>query len=166
MPWHDHGAAGSATNLPPTARPRIAVASTAKDRQFSGLLPCLSLLSRLPTDCYSVVHPGEDRGNGHRTTQKPGYPATGFRRLGSRPTCCRDAFFLRLREWRRVTSGLAPSRRFCLTAHPPETRARSREGEFQSPWDCKVTPANCVCQEGNTIGCISSNDGLDAGVGD
>jgi hypothetical protein len=31
-------------------------------------------------------------------------------------------------------------------------------------WDCKVTPPYCTCQEGNTIGCISSNDGLDAGV--
>jgi len=33
------------------------------------------------------------------------------------------------------------------------------------PWDCKVTPADCVCQEGNTIGCIGSNDGRDAGLG-
>jgi len=33
-------------------------------------------------------------------------------------------------------------------------------------WDCKVTPAYCACQERNTIGCISSNDGLDAGVAD
>jgi hypothetical protein len=32
-------------------------------------------------------------------------------------------------------------------------------------WDCKVTPAYCVCQVGNTIGCILSNDGLGAGVG-
>ena len=32
-------------------------------------------------------------------------------------------------------------------------------------WDCKVTPAGCGCQEGNTIGCIPSNDGLDAGSG-
>lgn len=30
------------------------------------------------------------------------------------------------------------------------------------PWDCKVTPVDCTCQEGNTICCISSNDGLDA----
>ncbi len=33
-----------------------------------------------------------------------------------------------------------------------------------SAWDCKVTPARCACQEGNTIGCIPSNDGLDAGL--
>ena len=32
------------------------------------------------------------------------------------------------------------------------------------PWDCKVTPVDCTCQEGNTICCIPNNDGLDAGV--
>jgi hypothetical protein len=40
----------------------------------------------------------------------------------------------------------------------------SREAEFGA-WDCKVTPADCTCQEGNTTGCIPSNDGLDAGLG-
>ncbi len=30
------------------------------------------------------------------------------------------------------------------------------------PWDCKNTPANSACQEGNTICCIPSNDGLGA----
>jgi hypothetical protein len=40
--------------------------------------------------------------------------------------------------------------------------AHSRESEFP-PWDCKVTPASCACQEGNTTGCIPNNDGLDAG---
>ena len=30
------------------------------------------------------------------------------------------------------------------------------------PWDCKLTPADCTCQEGNTTGCIPSNDGLGA----
>jgi hypothetical protein len=38
----------------------------------------------------------------------------------------------------------------------------SRGAEFTA-WDCKVTPASCTCQEGTTIGCIPSNDGLDAG---
>src|SRR6266404_2417863 len=39
-----------------------------------------------------------------------------------------------------------------------------RGGGFKSSlWDCKVTPAYCTCQERNTIGCISSNDGLGAG---
>jgi len=37
-------------------------------------------------------------------------------------------------------------------------------GGILSAWDCKVTPAGCACQEGNTIGCIPSNDGLDAGL--
>jgi hypothetical protein len=32
------------------------------------------------------------------------------------------------------------------------------------PWDCKVTPVGCACQEGNTICCILNNDGLDAGA--
>jgi hypothetical protein len=32
-------------------------------------------------------------------------------------------------------------------------------------WECKLTPADCTCQEGNTIGCIPSNDGLGAGMG-
>ena len=31
-------------------------------------------------------------------------------------------------------------------------------------WDCKVTPAGCACQGGNTTGCIPSNDGLGAGL--
>jgi hypothetical protein len=31
-------------------------------------------------------------------------------------------------------------------------------------WDCKVTPADCACQEGNTTGCIPNNDGLGAGL--
>jgi hypothetical protein len=31
-------------------------------------------------------------------------------------------------------------------------------------WECKLTPAGCACQEGNTIGCIPSNDGLGAGL--
>jgi hypothetical protein len=33
-------------------------------------------------------------------------------------------------------------------------------------WDCKVTPASCACQEGNTTGCIPNNGGLGAGVRD
>jgi hypothetical protein len=37
---------------------------------------------------------------------------------------------------------------------------------FKGLWDCKITPPYCACQEGNTICCISSNDGLGAGVVD
>ena len=33
-------------------------------------------------------------------------------------------------------------------------------------WDCKVTPVYGASQERNTICCISSNDGLDAGLAD
>ena len=32
------------------------------------------------------------------------------------------------------------------------------------PWECNVTPVHGGCQEGNTICCVSSNDGLDAGL--
>src|SRR4051794_21734353 len=45
-----------------------------------------------------------------------------------------------------------------------EFRAIPVERNFCA-WDCKVTPAGCACQEGNTTGCIPSNDGLDAGSG-
>ena len=31
-------------------------------------------------------------------------------------------------------------------------------------WECNVTPVHCTCQEGNTICCVPSNDGLGAGV--
>jgi hypothetical protein len=31
-------------------------------------------------------------------------------------------------------------------------------------WDCKITPAYGACQEGNTICCTHSNDGLGAGM--
>jgi hypothetical protein len=42
---------------------------------------------------------------------------------------------------------------------------RSREAN-SNLWDCKVTPAYCTCQEGNTTCCISSNDGRGAAVAD
>jgi hypothetical protein len=31
-------------------------------------------------------------------------------------------------------------------------------------WECNVTPVYCTCQEGNTICCVASNDGLGAGL--
>jgi hypothetical protein len=36
-------------------------------------------------------------------------------------------------------------------------------GRNFTAWECKVTPVHWACQEGNTIGCICNNDGLDAG---
>jgi len=67
--------------------------------------------------------------------------------------------------WRRPLSGsrtavvlTSAAPRLLLPPIPPH----SREAKFP-PWDCKVTPVPCACQEGNTICCISSNDGLDAG---
>jgi hypothetical protein len=37
-------------------------------------------------------------------------------------------------------------------------------GRNSGLWECNVTPVYGGCQEGNTIGCVSSNDGLDAGL--
>ena len=62
----------------------------------------------------------------------------------------------------QVTSGLTRTAALLLTAlfqfRPIPV------GRNFSAWDCKVTPARCACQEGNTIGCIPSNDGLDAAL--
>jgi hypothetical protein len=63
-----------------------------------------------------------------------------------------------------VTSGLAPSRPDCsLLLHLPKSRFVPAKRNLRL-WDCKVTPAYCACQEGNTTCCICSNDGLGAGV--
>ena len=59
---------------------------------------------------------------------------------------------------RRVPSHLLAEHRTAFLKYP----THSREPEFVA-WDCKVTPASCACQEGNTIGCIPSNDGAGAG---
>jgi hypothetical protein len=64
---------------------------------------------------------------------------------------------------RQVTSGLAPYRIVFLL---PLLRSRPIPvGRNFMPWDCKLTPVDCTCQEGNTTGCIPSNDGLGAGLG-
>jgi hypothetical protein len=66
-----------------------------------------------------VALPGEDRGNGHRTFQ-PGL----WLPSAEQEARFRIAFFivfLRLREWHRVTSGPALSRRFFLIGLPNET---------------------------------------------
>jgi hypothetical protein len=65
-------------------------------------------------------------------------------------------FSLRLPShlWLRQAAGLPSLFEFPL---------HSRGVKFIA-WDCKVTPAGCACQERNTIGCIPSNDGLDAGL--
>ena len=59
---------------------------------------------------------------------------------------------------RRVTSGRALHRYFVFALLVPARR------KFVA-WDCKVTPADCACQERNTTGCISNNDGADTGMG-
>src|ERR1700678_2440164 len=47
----------------------------------------------------------------------------------------------------------------CLLKSSPFPRAR-----ISRPWDCKITPPYCTCQERNTTGCTLNNDGLGAGV--
>src|SRR5215469_1320527 len=61
-----------------------------------------------------------------------------------------------------------------LPCGPQSPLARAAESRFtpefrpipvsrnSCPWDCKNTPVYCTCQEGNTIGCITSNDSLGA----
>ena len=117
---------------------------------------------------FKVGPPGEDRGNGHRTANASfGFRLSVSRSEGHGRTLVFVVFGLR--EGSRITSGPAPSRRFsCLfgllnipVKLAPFPRGRVSKG----PWECKVTPAYCACQERNTIGCISSNDRLDAGGG-
>jgi len=66
---------------------------------------------------------------------------------------------------RQVTSGWAPYRLGCTTAFTTLLFRPIPVRRNLCAWDCKVTPASCTCQEGNTIGCIPSNDRLDAGSG-
>ena len=67
-----------------------------------------------------------------------------------------------------------PYNRINLTAYSTrlvrlsETTAQEIQGPqpptLKGLWDCKVTPAYCVCQGRNTICCILNNDGPGAGV--
>ena len=67
---------------------------------------------------------------------------------------------------RRVTSGRAPDRIVFPVLLSPAWKFRPIPVRRNfCAWDCKVTPADCACQEGNTTGCIPSNDGLGAGLG-
>src|SRR5579864_268087 len=134
-------------------------------------------LSCRPRECLLHFHlsrPGGGSGNGHRASfRNPAasfrLPAFGFRFLVSAPG-------LRIRKpgrldactflacgGRQVTSGWAPYRLGCITAFTTLLFRPIPVRRNLCAWDCKVTPASCACQEGNTIGCIPSNDGLDAG---
>src|SRR5579864_6412337 len=55
---------------------------------------------------------------------------------------------------RQVTSGWAPYRLGCTTAFTTLLFRPIPVRRNLCAWDCKVTPASCACQEGNTIGCI------------
>jgi len=123
--------------------------------------------------------PGGGSGNGHRT-----YSASGFRDSACGKPEGYGAPGLRIQlpepksratHWlsagrHQVTSPwhrpLALYRLLSSLAHFASLTSRipphSREAKFM-PWDCKVTPVDCACQEGNTICCTPSNDGLDTG---
>jgi len=109
---------------------------------------------------YLVVRPGGGTG---RTATALLITGFRFRAPDSGAGCLSFSIvFLPLRVWRRVTSGLAPSPLFTAPAEIRPVPAR----RISKPWDCKVTPAYCACQEGNTTGCILNNDGLGAGLRD
>ena len=108
-------------------------------------------------------------GHGHRTSQI-GFrlPQPGFRKDKSLMFSKSWAPGSRIRNLTppslvssrccRVTSGSSAAGSFTLRNPSPIPVRRNLLA-----WDCKVTPVYCACQEGNTIGCIPSNDGLDAG---
>ena len=66
--------------------------------------------------------------------------------------------------WPSAIPTCFPERLLILTSL--ETRPVPAGPVSKGLWECKVTPAYCACQERNTIGCISSNDGLGAGCRD
>ena len=118
-----------------------------------------------------MSRPGGGSGNGHRASFGIRPPVFGFRRSGTGLRFRRRAYGLGSPD-ACAFSGLrrAPSHLwlgtgppglhyciYCLLFRPIPVRRKL------CAWDCKVTPASCACQEGNTIGCIPSNDGLDAG---
>jgi len=117
-------------------------------------------------DAQSLSCAGGGSGHGHRTS----LPASGTSgRLKIRPCG---------RPWRRAygSGSLTPMPTFrtvvpshlWLGTGPPGLHSsippHSRGVKIRA-WDCKLTPADCACQERNTTGCIPSNDGLDAGLG-
>ena len=110
------------------------------------------------------VHPGEDRGERppHSYATHPlifGYGADSS--WAGLPLCLLTFTGIAPSHlWPYATPFLAD---YSLLLSPAETRPVPAR-RISKLWDCKVTPAYCTCQEGNTTGCISSNDGLDAGV--
>jgi len=118
--------------------------------------------------------PGEGRG-----TATALLPASGFRLSENLKAWFRLRYRAPgLRIWKPgrlslvLLSRRVPSHLWLGTGPPFSPTARTA-WEFRpipvsrnfGAWDCKVTPADCACQEGNTIGCIPSNDGLGAGFG-
>jgi hypothetical protein len=144
-------------------------AGRASRNRETGALPLLKIKkwSAAPPK-IERLHLSSTRGgweNGHRTFK------TGFRtsasglRLFVFTSSAIYFIFLCLREWHRSPLAWRPpastASLFC-----PLNLFRFRGTGEKPPWDCKVTPAYCACQEGNTIGCIFNNDRLDSGLAD
>ena len=117
--------------------------------------------------------PGGGSGNGHRTQNR--LPASGdrlpdlleaasFKVSGAGLTDLEaqapEPFLLA----EGAESPLAGHRTASSISTDCEFRLIPVRRNFRA-WICKVTPADCACQAGNTTGCIPSNDGLDAGLG-
>ena len=128
-----------------------------------------------------LSRPGGGSGNGHRIdcqlpvsgNRQSGKPGGLLSQQGSRLRA--PDLRIRTHEYRRpvrpmfaadkAKSPLAWRRTAASADCSLPIRPHSREAGFFTAWDCKVTPARCSCQEGNTIGCIPSNDGLDTAFG-
>ena len=120
---------------------------------------------------YSRRAPGGGSGNGHRTesasgVRLPDQPETYFtlKVSGAGPTDLKSRRLSLFLPAEGAESPLAGHRTASLHCCSSKLRPIPVRRSFPA-WDCKVTPADCACQEGNTIGCISNNDGLDAGLG-
>jgi hypothetical protein len=122
----------------------------------------------LETACsknYSLICRSPGGGSGER----PPHFLLGFRLLASGFRTAElgglEPFFSYAYGRLLVTSGLGlPVRASFTSLFVIKPATFPRGGVKKVLWDCKVTPAYCACQEGNTMGCISSNDGLGAGV--
>jgi hypothetical protein len=91
-------------------------------------------------------------------TEAAGAGLSGFPRIvPKKPSALGCLRRTRSHLWLRVSRFIFFRYRCSLA----ETRPIPVE-RISMPRDCKVTPAGCACQERNTTGCISNNDGLDA----
>jgi len=106
---------------------------------------------------------GEERGNDHRTSKKR-LPAADSRiaKIELESLSSSGCWFTEVAPG-HLWPGAAPDRFSCF-CFPDESGSVPAKPSPKGLWECKLTPPYCTCQEGNTIGCILNNDGLDAGV--